>query len=382
MNGLNAEELSTDWECWCEPELSSVYGERYSPRDCPFNSDWRWLWRPFGGLAGKCFTGAEQAHAPHDALISMGGLQRIVTRVLSILLPLYSSMQLGGAHTALVLLTAVSASIGALDYRPGKHTLWDSLRRTARTRKVTCSMLLLGLLVDAVCVSSDRHDILLGHLALAASILLFPPPLPTTGWPVFTGIKTEVTTSGNRLSLAKPASPLTASPEETVTTLAAGMLLCVMTVLFSVFSSSTPSVSHHSMIFTTLTVASAAALIFLALPSSLRSQKKGGLALGMLLSCGAGYLQPSGGWTSYIYFPVMCFLSYAAVWWETKATITPQQTYGQGSHTHDEKHVHSHHLHGSRSKLSDFLIKQCTPGSIVHSILIEKDSRRIAYFGM
>jgi zinc transporter 5/7 len=52
------------------------------------------------------------------------------------------------------------------------------------------------------------------------------------------------------------------------------------------------------------------------------------------------------------------------------------------AHAHSHSHSHEHHLHGNHSRISRFIISRCTPGSILHSVMIEKDSRRIAYFGV
>jgi solute carrier family 30 (zinc transporter), member 5/7 len=47
--------------------------------------------------------------------------------------------------------------------------------------------------------------------------------------------------------------------------------------------------------------------------------------------------------------------------------------------------VHTHHNHGAEprhSALTAFIMARCEPGSLVYSILSDKDSRRIAYFTM
>jgi zinc transporter 5/7 len=43
-------------------------------------------------------------------------------------------------------------------------------------------------------------------------------------------------------------------------------------------------------------------------------------------------------------------------------------------------HKHNHH-HRDHSRLTGYLLRLTSPGSVIHSILQEKDSRRIAYFG-
>jgi hypothetical protein len=50
--------------------------------------------------------------------------------------------------------------------------------------------------------------------------------------------------------------------------------------------------------------------------------------------------------------------------------------HNHANHSHDD-HLHIRHPH---SQVTAFFLSFTTPGSIVHSILLEKDSRRIAYF--
>ncbi|KAI4714014.1 hypothetical protein J4E89_001464 [Alternaria sp. Ai002NY15] len=202
--------------------------------------------------------------------------KRMASNILGVLLPFYASLHIGGAKTALAMLVAVAAGIGALDQKPGKHTPWDDIRRTLRTRKVTCGALLMSMSADMF-TSGNVTGSLVGYLALLVSLLLVPPPLPTAGWSLMTGPKSQdsyMTQKPSRASLPKPSSPLVNSTENQLLTIASGLVLTVTTILYSLVSSATPSL------------------------------------------------------------------------------------------------------------ISAFLIARATPGSIVHSVLIERDSRRIAYFGV
>lgn len=327
----------------------------------------------------KSFGSSEQNGGTFGVLWDMSSLQSILNNILGVLLPFYATMQLGGARTSLVLLAAVTAGLGGLDHKPGKHSLLDGLKRTLRTRKATCGVLLLWALLD-VSTSSTVHGATLGHLALAISILAVPPPLPTTGWSLMTGLRTNDSTT--RASLPKPSSPLISTPEDTILTLAAGAILTVFTIIFSILSSSSPPITHQAILFSTLSVASATALIFLSLPAALRTQKKLGLVLGSLLVAAFGVYEHPHSWETWFALPVTCAIIYGAISSDTGSTIARPHSHGHSHSGHKHSHSHDHHLHGNHSKLSEFLIARCTPGSIVHSILIEKDSRRIAYFAM
>jgi zinc transporter 5/7 len=229
--------------------------------------------------------------------------------------------------------------------------------------------------------SSSKRGTALGVLALATSVLAIPPPLPATGWSLNTGIR-GASDSSTRVSLPKPSSSLVHTPEDALLTLAAGGFLTVITILFSVFSSSSPSMTHHAIFFSPFSIASAAALMFLSLPSALRTQNKAGLALGSCLITAFGIWEHLDSYKFCLLFPMISALIFGAVSFDTGTAMARPHSHSHAHTGHKHAHSHDHHLHGNHSRLSAFLIAQCTPGSIAHSVMIEKDSRRIAYFGM
>ncbi|CAN9241634.1 unnamed protein product [Alternaria alternata] len=314
--------------------------------------------------------------------------KRVASNMVSVLLPFYASLHLGGAKTALVILVAVAAGLGAFDQKPGKHTPWDDIRRTLRTRKVTCGALFLSMAADVV-TSANVTGSLVGYMALLVSLLLVPPPLPTAGWSLMTGPQSQdsyMTQKPSRASLPKPSSALVSNTENQLLTIVSGLVLTVTTILFSLVSSATPSLSHHSLAFSTLSVASTTALVFLSLPASLRSQKQVGFRLSGILIFALSFLEHNGVGHFKIVFPWVCAMMIGAVGFDTRSPVPHSHDHGHAghkhSHGHDHGHSHGHHLHGNHSRISAFLIARTTPGSIIHSVLIERDSRRIAYFGV
>lgn len=311
---------------------------------------------------------------------------RICRAVLSMLLPFFATMQLGGAKTALVLLAATCTGLGALDQKPGKHTYWDDLKRTLRTRKSTCAVLLFAMLPDTV-ISGYTGGVLLGNCALLASIFMFPPPLPTAGFSLITGQQRQEQYGMHRsarMSLPKPSSPLISTPEDTLLTIISGLFLVLVTIIYSIFSSLSLHSTPHAIVFSALSVASAVALVKVSLPAALRSQKKVGMVLGCLSLATFGVWEYSNTNLAWAYFPASCFLFVVAQYFDTGAAVvhaSHSHGHSHADHNHSHDH-HDHHLHGNHSRLSAFLISRATPGSIIHSILIEKDSRRIAYFGV
>lgn len=327
----------------------------------------------------KAYGSSEKSETSN--LLSVESTSRAATHALGVLLPFYSTMQLGGARTALVLLVALTAGLGSLDQRPGKQSSWDNTRRTLRTRKVTHVCLLLAIIVHAY--TSADAGVILGYIALATSIFVIPPPLPTTGWFLKTSSQDQngwTTQSSGRASLPKPSSTLVNTPQNTDLTLVAGLFLTLLTVLYATFSTTSPSLARHALLFSTLSIASATASVYFSFPAALRSQKKSGLAIGgILVSAFAHYEQPS--WHVAITSAIL--IGATALDTKTSAASRPSSHgHSHSGHAHGHAHAHDHHLHGNHSKISGFIIAQCTPGSILHSIMMERDSRRIAYFGV
>lgn len=316
--------------------------------------------------------------------LSADSIRRAATHALSILLPFYATMQLGGARTALIFLVALTAGLGCLDQKPGKHSSWDSTRRTLRTRKATYGALLIAVFVHAY-LSVDAAGIVLGYLALAISLFAIPPPLPTAGWSLMTGSQGQngwATQTSGRASLPKPSSTLVGTPQDANLTIGAGLSLTLATVLYATFSSSAPSLARHALLFSTFSIASATASVYFSFPAALRSQKKGGLAIGGLLVSAFAYFEHLEWHT----FVTSAILLGATVFDTGISAISrpssSDHSHAGHAHTHSHSHSHEHHLHGNHSRISRFIISRCTPGSILHSVMIEKDSRRIAYFGV
>lgn len=329
-------------------------------------------------------------------LLGKSSLRRIAARIVSIGLPYYAAMQLGGARTSFVLLTTLGSGLTGLNINP-LHPNWlQAWKSTASIRRLTCAVLLLSFMLDlsGLARGIGTRDLVLGHISLALAVLFFPPPLATTGWsPLNTpqsvssmsALQTPYDTPkvATRASLPDPSSPLVASKDDVKLTLIAGAVMSIATVGYASFASTSPSLSYASIVFTTLSMSSALGLLFLSLPSSLRSSRKLGVALGYAVTISFGYLLHSDAWKGFMALGVLSCLAYMAVLYDTVPSMQSVKDDHQ-HHDHGHKHSHKHqdhqHYHES-SSVSKYIITLCKPGSVMHSILVEKDSRRIAYFG-
>lgn len=349
------------------------------------NSSERVLDRRKRDLGGNKY-GANRGHG----LVGNNPIRRIIARLLSVGLPYYAAMQLGGARTSFVLLTTIGSGLTGLNISPLQPYLLQAWQRIASVRKLTCAVLILSFMLDlsGLARGIGTRDLLLGHMSLAFSVLFFPPPLPSAGLSMLntpnSGAVTSTSTAQTLYDNPKASSrafpletlnPLVSSGEDVRLTLISGGLLSMATVAYAVFASTSPSLSFSSILFTSLSMCSALGLIFLSSPSSLRSPRKVGVGLGYVMTICFGYLLHSNAWKGFMALGVLSCLSYMAVWSDT---VPPVQS-ARVNHHRDNHHQAHDHLH-SHSRISGYFIALCTPGSILHSILIEKDSRRIAYF--
>ncbi|KAF2743911.1 hypothetical protein M011DRAFT_471036 [Sporormia fimetaria CBS 119925] len=328
----------------------------------------------------KSQEGSDQVHQIGHISWDPSAIGVILNKALSVLLPIYAAIQLGGSSVALYLLATAAAGLGSSNQKLGKQSPLDSLRWTMRMRKAT-SVALVCCMILHTTLSVRKDCALLGHFALAVSIFALPLPLPAAGSALRPN-SGQVNGSTMRASLPKLRSGLICSPEDTLLTLIAGGSLAAVCLLYSLIASSGALFEGQQALYLVASSASAAGLFLFSVPSALRSSQKAGLALGSLLVSLFGLYEHPSLWQAWVSFPIAAVLLFGAVTLDTSSALSH-------SHSHDALHVgqhhahaSDHHLHGNHSKFSAFLIARCTPGSILHSILIEKDSRRIAYFGI
>ncbi|KAF2457474.1 cation efflux family-domain-containing protein [Lineolata rhizophorae] len=312
--------------------------------------------------------------------LSQNALSNVLHRMLSIGLPYYAAMQLGGVRAGLILLVAVAAGFTS---RPPGRSFTNAVAASLYAMKATYASIFLGLCLDLLGLSSNAsvHSIFLGYLALIMVIVALPPPMACFHSAPFLVDSSAPTTpndspvSGRRRQSFSFASPLTMTPEDSTTTLVAGFTLSMITVILSVLSSTHSPLSTSAVTFSTLSMASAAAAAFFSQPFSLRPQRIYGIGLGCTVTAFSGFVF-SGVWVIPITQAFLSVLSWAAHFFDTSRSTRSKpkraQTYTTG---------HAHPLHGNYSILTKTLLRYVEPGTIVHSILIEKDSRRIAYFG-
>lgn len=308
-----------------------------------------------------------QAHA--TGLLSMRAIQKMGKSMLSVGLPFYAAMQLGGMRVGLLILTAFAS--GMTGVRP------HGLIRNLSSHSGLCAVLLLCAIADFVglTLSLPLSDMALGYLALALSVFALPLPLPALS---SVGIHN---TGAARPMSATAASPLISSASDTTNTLAAGLVLAVFTIGASVVLSAAPAVSILAITCSTLAMASTSGLILMGQPAAMQASKRMAFALACLMTAASSFLFSPNVWPGTVTNGGLSALAFFGALYDTGSrSIEDHSDHHDHVHTgHSHKH-HQHHDAGDVSFLTRFLLARVQPGSLVSDILREKDSRRIAYF--
>jgi solute carrier family 30 (zinc transporter), member 5/7 len=298
-----------------------------------------------------------------------GSATDIISRIMSILLPLVAASLLGGSKAGLIVLASVVAGGTHL------HAIkTSSLRQRVSAlfeKRSIAAVLALQISYDMWVSPPDiAPSLLLGYTALVLSLTMFPPPLPST--------KRALTIAGPPLlnestghimwTLPSLTSPLTSSVYDANQTILAGAVLLPMAIFGAMFTS-LPALSSSSFLFGLLSVLCGVFSTFLSEPSSIRRQGRIGfivISLSLLLIFSADARSS----TDMLAATLPGFLIAGA----------ELDRYLRSHEELAHKHTHENHSHKGHSVFTEFLLQHCEQDGVLHGILIEKDSRRILYF--
>lgn len=328
-----------------------------------------------GGQAGGAFPGKSPTGLPP---LNVTVVWTAVLRMISLGLPIYAAMKIGGVVVALVLLLAFASGLATTVENGSKRR---STQGFLKKKKLTLTSLLIFVIFSLLGLdaTADRAP-LRGYAALFLSILVVRPPFPThRGMSQHASESSldsppdmiDSAVSGSQQGPTVPISPLVSSPEDTMLTLVSGGLLAFFTALASIFrgSFSLGILEIVSMLAT----ASSFAVSLTSSPANLRTPQKLGHAAGSLFAVLLGALPHSErSLMAVVSWLFLTAFSYVAARFDDNS---------QGSHDHHHHHHHSHgHSEAEPSKFSKFLLRYCEPYPLLYSILKERDSRRIFYF--
>ena len=313
------------------------------------------------------------------------GLQKEISRVASnvaaVALPFYASMQLGGTKVAVILLSTIAS--GLSKWFTGRGLDNDSELSIARlrSRKLTLAVLLLGVVLDFTGMAAEgSKNTFLGYMALLLSLFVVPFPFNSSA---AGGSKEAAITTPPRpwesvrgaFQSAPMASSLVASPYDINITILTAVGLSLVAMVLTLLLGAYNSISYAGWLLSAMSVISAAANVFISQPQPILIKRNLKIAFSFVLTF--SLFTSQSDWLVNTSNSLFVILLLVATIFESPASKTKKS-----GHSHDNFTQHQKKQAKEHSRLTAYLLTQCEPGSISYSVLIEKDSRRIAYFAM
>ena len=308
-------------------------------------------------------------------------LSRVAINVAGVGLPFYATIQLGGAKVAVFLLSTVGSGLTNWFTGRGLDSDRESIVASLKARKFTVAVLFLGALLDFAGVTNEGFkDSFLGYIALILSLTALPFPFSssTNGAPKESVVNTPPRpweSVRGAFQTAPTTSSLIASPYDVNITILTAISLSMVAMVLSLLLGAYNSISRLGWMLSVLSMISAAGNVLISRPLPLLQKRN--LSVGFAFVLIFFLLSSQANWLSNFSTVLLSLLLFGTVMYEL-----PSSKVKKSGHSHE----HSTHKHKKQSKghskLTAYLLTLCEPGSITYSVLIEKDSRRIAYFAM
>lgn len=326
--------------------------------------------------------------------------RRIAARFLTVGLPFYATSKLGGARVALVMLTALASNIMTVEEETTDLTQAKGWSRLLTQRRWTLVSILLQLVSDVIGFtnSSAAVEIALGYITLGIIVFVLPPCFLSSR-PRVSVVTSTAPASESKTSavLATPweippqledspsrvltISPMICSPEDVNLTFYSGIVLVILSTIVFVFSGpSAGTTSQYQLPWSLLSTLATALALTMADPRSLRGNKKFGLIFGSLLSSFISTMLCSEAWSLLVYQSIFIGISFAATKHDTHTAFPVSSQSDHHQHRHHQPTRLNIPEHAQMSRFSEFVIQHIPHWPLLHSILAEKDSRRIFYF--
>ena len=170
-------------------------------------------------------------------------------------------------------------------------------------------------------------------------------------------------------------SPMICTSRDTNLTITAGIVTALFSGLASLASSTWPVLSFVNLSWMFLVIVTATISLTVVDPNSLRSGRRLGLAVGLIISIVVQETLHSPA-----FFSFACQGVLAGFFWQ--ASLLDTQTLFQLHHSPKGHHHHhdAHHQHENHSMFTRMLLRNTQKWPLLNSILADKDSRRIFYF--
>ena len=327
--------------------------------------------------------------------MSFGTIQRICARIISVGLPFYAVSMLGGERVAMTVSIALASELMSTDPKVRELLGFNGWKRWALSRKWTLMVLFMQSLSDVLGLTGESGPLqaALGYLALASSVLFLPPPYPTTATkasiinsPMPKGtFRQRTATSSWDVSPAVQASivsaarsPMISTPRDADLTIASGVLATVISfIVFIMSPQESQTLTIPLLLSGSLVAISSVISLLFADPKGLVLKKNLALPSSLVFSMVVQELMNSRSITSLLLQVVLAGLSWMALCLDRRPAHSQSHHHAHPMHSADS---HGTHSHGNHSRFTGAMLSATSGSPLLHSILIEKDSRRIFYF--
>ena len=328
---------------------------------------------------------------------SVYSVRRLLYKLLCVGLPFYATTKVGADRVILILLTTISADIMSSENEKLPLKSLQRWKRLLIYRRWSLAALVLPILFDMLKFSSrfSLSDLGRGYLALSLSIFLLPPPFlsfkskkPTSAYPFAPSItsnsRSPAMQKDNRTSV-KPTlnanDSLTRALQDADFTSNAGFIL-IMLFLILLFSTTSAGAVLPIEVFFGFLAASAAAFSFqFVQTNSMRQNSSLGLLIGSVSSLLIMVIARRNSWTSIAFQVAFVGISFLAIRLDAYLSRNSTTSRLEPQSRRQSPYVNKHRSHSKGpSKISSFLLQVFHNWPLLHSILSEKDSRRILYF--
>lgn len=304
-----------------------------------------------------------------------------ITTVLSLGLPIYAAMKVGGVMVALSL---------ALTYSTGLPTIFEERETGAnqsrdRIGQKKATLFMLAVFVIICILQLDvPPDVtpMKGYAALAVSIFLLRPPFAkaydATQLASRQNDDSNLNFTGPIQSLldqqasAVLLGPLNSTSADIRLTLLSGASLAAVSLIWGTFSGNSSLFGMVDIIYLVGTASSFAAGLVISSPMDLRTRKKKGFIVTCVILVFFGALpHAESSRIGYLVRMILGGLSYFASIFDDPKSYSMLGTNERNSRSDDES-----------STFTRFLLQHGESFPVLYSILSERDSRRIFYFMM
>ena len=326
-------------------------------------------------------------------LMTLDSAQRIAGRLLAVGSPFLAACFIGGERVAVMVLVAAAGDIATIEGSAIPPKL-RNLKNVLKKRKWVLAVSLLQIITDVSGVTRGLDSvwgIVLGYTALVASVFILPLPFPnstlrahgvTSPLPKSSGKTSaipspwETTQAAARTSGGpSPICPLISSSKDIDLTLLAGALMGFVLLSNLILYPALPFFSFAQSGLGLVVSCIASLSLTISDPASLMTTRRFGLALGIFLPLIVQeifFIQP---WSVFACQGVVGGLFWTAINFDTQ--FNPSAAFSASPLVH--QHGVGTHL-GPHSGVTGLLLSATRDWPLLHSILMEKDSRRIFYF--